>query len=252
MLPLLWNPRALHDNTRSKWWHFSTTALPFYPLDFYIKKRSTVLHAGVGMLGQLPRQFQKRNSPYFSITVNIAYLFTFLEKILRGGHLVLIGRSTDRAIEKDRIIEVQINVYWPHVQLTSIVQHQLRNKTSTRTITTHYRQPRPLLQLLLSQLPSYGQLVMQREILDHRRLRKMIIDCYIAPLLTTSPYLVLRPFHLDLAALPREYQHDTRHAKFERVVTLHLHPQNFSLPRNETHLYLFSRCVIVLFYHVGV
>ena len=171
---------------------------------FLHNKRDTVLHACVGMLGQLPRQFQERNSPNFSITVNIANLFTFFEKILRGGHLVLIGRSAYRAIEKDRIIEIQINVYWPHVQLASIVQHQLRNKTSTRSIATHYRQPRPFFQLFLSQLPSNGQFVVQGEILDHRRLRKMVIDCYIAPFLTASPYLVLGPFHPDLAALPRE------------------------------------------------
>lgn len=80
----------------------------------------------------------------------------------------------------------------------------------------------------------------------------MVIDGDIAPLLAAVAGFVLRPLHLDLAALPREDQDDAGHFEAKRVVALHLHAQDLCLAGDETHLDLLCGGVVVLFDHVGV
>ena len=80
----------------------------------------------------------------------------------------------------------------------------------------------------------------------------MIIDRNITPLLTTTSTFILRPLNFNLTSLPRKDKNNTRHLESQWIKLLHLHTKYLRFTVYQADLYLFSRCLIVLFYHVGV
>ena len=78
----------------------------------------------------------------------------------------------------------------------------------------------------------------------------MIMQRNITPLLTTTTTFIFRPFHFNLTPLPGKNENNTRHFESQRIEFFHLHAKNLCFTIYQADLYLFSRCLIVLFYHV--